>query len=78
MKEIDNKVLLYSPGKAIFNILWQNIMEKNIKKKSRTSLVVQWLGLCASSAEDVSLIPGWGTKIPHATWYGQKMGKKRI
>ena len=34
MKEIDNKVLLYSPGKTIFNILWQTMMEKNIKKKS--------------------------------------------
>lgn len=32
MKEIDNKVLLYSPGKTIFNILWQTMMEKNIKK----------------------------------------------
>ena len=37
-----------------------------------TSLVVQWLRLCASSARDVGLIPGWGTKIPHAMWSGQK------
>ena len=26
------------------------------------SLVVQWLGLCASTTGDIGLIPGWGTK----------------
>ena len=32
-----------------------------------TSLVVQWLRLRASTAGGTGLIPGWGTKIPHAT-----------
>ena len=41
----------------------------------RTSLVVQWLRLCASMAGGTGLIPGWGTKIPHAAWHSQK--KKR-
>ena len=31
-----------------------------------TSLAVQWLRLCASTAGDAGLIPGHGTKIPHA------------
>ena len=31
-----------------------------------TSLVVQWLRGQASSAGDVGLIPGWGTRIMHA------------
>ena len=31
-----------------------------------TSLVVQWLRLCTASAGGVGLIPGRGTKIPHA------------
>ena len=31
-----------------------------------TSLVVQWLRLQASIAGGMGLIPGWGTKIPHA------------
>ena len=31
-----------------------------------TSLVVQRLRLYASNAGDTGLIPGWGTKIPHA------------
>ena len=46
-----------------------------IKKYSRvgTSLVVQWLRLCAPDAGSLGLIPGWGTafhmlqlKDPHA------------
>ena len=31
-----------------------------------TSLVVQWLRLCAPNAGDMGSIPGQGTKIPHA------------
>ena len=27
---------------------------------------VQWLELCASTARDLGLIPGWGTEIPQA------------
>ena len=27
---------------------------------------MQWLGLHASTVGNVGLIPGWGTKIPHA------------
>ena len=30
------------------------------------SLAVQWLGLRASTAGGLGLIPGWGTKIPQA------------
>ena len=36
------------------------------------SLVVQWLGLCASTAMGPGSIPGWGTKIPQAVQPGQK------
>ena len=31
-----------------------------------TSLVIQWVRLYASTAGGMGLIPGWGTKIPHA------------
>ena len=34
----------------------------------RTSLVVQWLRLQASTAGGTDSIPGLGTKIPHAAW----------
>ena len=38
-----------------------------------TSLAVQWLRLCTSSAAGAGSIPGWGTKIPHAAaWCDQK------
>ena len=37
-----------------------------------TSLAVQWLGLRASTAGDTGSIPGWRTKILHATQHGQK------
>ena len=37
-----------------------------------TSLVVQWLRLCASTAGNVGVIPGWETKIPHAKGHSQK------
>ena len=29
----------------------------------KTSLVIQWLRLCVSTAGGIYLIPGWGTKI---------------
>ena len=35
-------------------------------KNLGTSLVVQWLRLCAFNAGDERLIPGQGTKVPHA------------
>ena len=42
-----------------------------------TSLVVQWLRLCSSNAGDVSLILGWGIKIPRALWGVQNLKKKK-
>lgn len=38
----------------------------------QNSLAVQWIGLLASPTEGTSLIPSWGTKIPHAGWCGHK------
>ena len=43
-----------------------------LKNEERgTSLPVQWLKLCASTARGMGLLPGGGTKIPYATWHGQ-------
>ena len=42
-----------------------------------TSLVVQWLWLCASNARDSGLIPGEVIKIPHAVRCGQKEKSKK-
>ena len=40
-----------------------------------TSLVAQWLRLRTANARGTGSIPGWGTKIPHAVQYGQKIRK---
>ena len=42
-----------------------------------TSLVAQWLRLCASNAGGVGSIPGQGTKTPHATKHDQKTRTKK-
>ena len=36
------------------------------------SLLVQWLGLGIFHCLGPGSIPGWGIKIPKATWCGQK------
>ena len=43
----------------------------------RDVLVVQWLRLCTSNAGGVGSIPSWGTEIPYAAQYGQKLNKKK-
>ena len=42
----------------------------------RTSLVVQWLRVSASTAGVVGLIPGWGSSACHVVWPKKK--KKKI
>ena len=39
--------------------------------------MVQWLGLCASTAGGTGLIPDQGSKILQATGWGQKTKKKK-
>ena len=41
-----------------------------------SSLVVQCLGLCTSTAGDMGPIPGWGTKVPHTMWRGERMNQQ--
>ena len=43
-----------------------------------TSLIVQGLTLCSCNAENAGSIPGWGIKIPHATWPKNRKKKKYI
>ena len=42
------------------------------------SLEFLWLKLCTSTATDMGLIPGWGTKIPQGRWQGQKKKKDKL
>ena len=41
----------------------------------RTSLMVLWLRLHASTPGSMGSVPGQGTKIPHATWHTPKINK---
>ena len=43
-----------------------------------TSLMVQWLGLCTSTAGGMGLIPGQGTKIPQAMQRGGKLEWEKV
>ena len=45
---------------------------KSITVNIENFLVVQWLGLCTSTAEGLGSIPVEGTKILQATWPGKK------
>ena len=40
--------------------------------------MVQWLGRRTSTAGGTGSIPGGGTKIPHAAWYGHKKKKRNF
>ena len=40
--------------------------------ENETSLMVKWLRFCPFTVEDASLIPGWGTRIPHAALHTPK------
>ena len=48
------------------------------KEEQGTSLAVQWLRLRTSTAGGSGLIPGRGTKIPHAVQHGQKKKKNKV
>ena len=47
-----------------------------LKLLEGTSLVVQWLRLCASAMMGTGSIPDWGTKIPHAARHNHKKNIK--
>ena len=57
----------------LFQLSARNIFpEFFIKAPAGNSLVVQWLGLGAFTAEGTGSSPGGGTKIPHTPQCSQK------
>ena len=44
---------------------------------TRNSLAVQWLGICAFTAEGLGSIPCWGTRIPQAARCGPPKKKTK-
>ena len=64
--------------KVLFPPTISKDVTENDSKRSLggTSLAVQWLRLCTSTAEGVGSIPGGGgIKIPHVARCGQKKNK---
>ena len=55
---------------------WQNFYSFSKAVVLGTSLTVLWLRLPASNAGDLGLIPGQGTKIPHAVQHSQEKKKE--
>ena len=55
---------------------WSVLLQK--QHHEGTSLEVQRLRLCASTAGSAGSIPGRGTKVPHAAWCGQKVKKENV
>ena len=66
------------PLQSIFHTMATMIFKNHILPLVKnphmgTSLEVQWLGLCASTAGGTGSIPGWEAKIPHAAWCSQTL-----
>ena len=53
----------------------QSLLRKSVIEIIVTSLVVQWLRLCAPNARAEGSTSGQGTKIPYNTQHGQKIHK---
>ena len=51
--------------------------DQNRKSQSGNSLVVQWLGRCALTAEGPGSVPGRGTKISQAVWPSKKKKERK-
>ena len=64
-----------SPGEIVSRYFSLSITPK-LKLMRGTSLVVQWLRLCASNSGDTGWIPNLGTKILHAAGYASPPRKK--
>ena len=74
-----NYCISQDPGrKQLANGVSWDMFNKGFSHKGLgTSLAVQCLRVCASTARGTGPIPGQGTKILLATWCGQKKKKKK-
>ena len=66
IKALEEKQCASMVGWIYIHTEWNVILKISFMKKWGKSLVVQWLGLYASTAEGTGLIPRLGTKIPQA------------
>ena len=56
--------------------IYEHRQVKNKEWKKRVFPSDPGVRLHASTAGGTGLIPGWGTKTPHATWHGQEKLKR--
>ena len=65
-----------TPGEIylLVRVLSKNLtlVKEKKERRKRDFPVVQWLRLRGSIARGVGSVPGWGAKILHAVWHGQK------
>ena len=75
-----NYCISQDPGRkqCANGVSWDMFNKGFSHKGLGTSLAVQCLRVCASTARGTGPIPGRGTKILLATWCGQKKKKKRL
>ena len=67
------RILEVYRAEVVVQILWSAFTISPQKQfEFGTSLAIQWLGLQASTEGGTGSVPGWGTKIPQATWGDQK------
>ena len=67
--DLQNSKLHYQLNSVSLSLVYKT-------QEAGTSLAVQQLRLCSSTTGGTGSIPGRGTKIPHATWHGQKNKNK--
>ena len=75
------------PGHLLACCFWRNLQfllchyvmyTSVIKKEQDSILAVHWLRHHAPTSRSAGLIPGWGTKIPHAVQYYDQKNKKEL
>ena len=76
-KELRMTSATYLTDEELISLMYTLKKKKIQKKKDGASLVIQWLGLCASTAGGMGSVPGQGTGIPHTSKWGQKRKRKR-
>lgn len=74
LSQVLQKIYSYSIPSALLIKMSLDFLKQSI----RTFLVVHQLRLHAANAGGTCYIPGKGTKILHARWYGQKKKKKKF
>ena len=83
----DGRGMRTSPSESCFYVIGYDLTVgkhhdptiSHVQQKCKeTSLVVQCLRLCASTARGMGSIPGWGIKIPHDAKLSQKKKKKKF